>query len=119
MRSTSARFTGVITALVGRLLALGQIGSEPINTKDIQHPLEVVAQHHQAEFTVDRFAATDEKVIPATPALEGAEGVLSERFTLLQVRLTHHCHPSAQFCDQISMFGSIQLPIGFLLGQTA
>ena len=67
---------------IGKSLAHGQEISdaclsqnlpELLNTKDIQHTLEVVAQHHQAEFTVDRFAATDEKVIPAAPALEGTE----------------------------------------------
>lgn len=78
--------------LARSMAALGQVDPEPLNTKDIQHRLEVLAQHHQAEFTIDRFAATYEKVTPAAPRRH-------HRLLAIQAHLVTASHGDSRHCS--------------------
>ena len=52
---------------------------ESVESEDAQDPSEVVAVNQKGQFKPDLLQAASQEVVPAHPALEGAEGVLAER----------------------------------------
>ena len=90
-RAVQCRFLGILGHFGRVSLAPGAMIPQCLDPEQVQHPREVVAQHHQAEFAPALFPAAHEEMVHARPVLEGAERVFGELAALFHApaRLGH------------------------------
>jgi len=79
---------------------------ERVRAQLVHHPLEVVAQRHQAEFPAALAESAHQKMIHARPALERAERMLHERASPARQRRPG-THPFAMPVDHILMLPAL------------
>ena len=93
------------------------VGDEALETEDVEHAGEVVAERHQAPFAANLVEAANQEMAVSGAAFEGPKGMLDNAGTAAH-QLARALHPRAMTFENIFVFPTSDGPSRCLRGET-